>query len=107
MNALVSTVISFLPFILIFYFLLIRPQKKQQKQISDMLAALKKGDEIVTVGGIVGKIVSLKDDLVFIETGYANDRCFLKFQKAAVGKILKSASEPDNLDNVKDKEFED
>ena len=50
MNAILALVIQLLPFILIFYFLLIRPQKKQQKQISDMLSSLKIGDEIVTVG---------------------------------------------------------
>ncbi len=55
--------------IAIFWFLLIRPQRQQQKQHAEMLKALKKGDEIVTGGGIVGRVVHLKDDRVTIESG--------------------------------------
>ena len=91
MNAILALVIQLLPFILIFYFLLIRPQKKQQKQISDMLSSLKNGDEIVTVGGIVGKIVRIKDDDIIVETGFKQTPVQIKLQKAAVGKVLKSA----------------
>lgn len=91
MNAILALVIQLLPFILIFYFLLIRPQKKQQKQISDMLSSLKVGDEIVTVGGIVGTIVRIKDDNIIVETGFKQNPAQIKFQKASVGKVLKSA----------------
>ena len=112
MNAIIALAIQILPFILIFYFLLIRPQKKQQKQISDMLSSLKVGDEIVTVGGVVGKIIRIKDDDIFIETGLVGDRCNIRFQKAAVGKVLKSAytsesSEKTTQNSKKDSEFED
>jgi preprotein translocase subunit YajC len=54
---------------LVFYFLIIRPQGKARKQAADMLAALKKGDEITTAGGIVGKVRDIKDQLVTIESG--------------------------------------
>ena len=53
----------------VFYFLIIRPQSKARKQHEAMLTSLKKGDEIVTTGGIIGEVVELKDDRVTIESG--------------------------------------
>ncbi|QDY68989.1 preprotein translocase subunit YajC [Qingshengfaniella alkalisoli] len=56
---------SFLPLILIFaimYFLLIRPQQKKVKQHQQMVAALRRGDQVVTQGGLIGKVVKVKDD---------------------------------------------
>jgi preprotein translocase subunit YajC len=55
--------------ILIFYFLLIRPQKRARDKMAQMLGALKKGDEITTAGGIVGKVKDIKEDRVTIESG--------------------------------------
>jgi preprotein translocase subunit YajC len=54
---------------LVFYFLVIRPQGQARKKHADMLAGLKKGDEIMTAGGIVGKVKDLKDDRVTVESG--------------------------------------
>ena len=51
------------------YFFMIRPQKKQEKETNDMRNNLKVGDEITTIGGIIGKIVSIKEETVTIETG--------------------------------------
>ncbi|WP_138159084.1 preprotein translocase subunit YajC [Peptoniphilus catoniae] len=62
---------SFGPFVLImvaFYFLFIRPQKKREKAIKDMRENLKVGDEILTIGGIKGKIVLIKEDYIVIES---------------------------------------
>ena len=56
---------QFIPLILIFaimYFLMIRPQQKRVKQHREMVAALKKGDQVITQGGIIGKVVSVRDD---------------------------------------------
>ncbi len=53
----------------IFWFLLIRPQRKQQAEHETMLKNMKKGDEVATVGGIIGRIVHLKDDRVTLESG--------------------------------------
>ncbi len=72
---------SLLPMILIFvvfYFFLIRPQKKKDKQIKEMLNNLKKGDRICTIGGIYGTIVSLKDDTVTLAVGKDNLSMVLK-----------------------------
>ena len=64
--------VSFIPLIVLFiamYFLMIRPQKKKDKQIADMRNSLQVGDEIVTIGGIRGKIVKTKDDSIVIQVG--------------------------------------
>ncbi len=61
---------QFIPLILIFaimYFLMIRPQQKRVKQHREMVAALKKGDQIVTQGGLIGKVVSARDDELEVE----------------------------------------
>lgn len=53
----------------VFYFFLIRPENKKKKQLQQMRSALKVGDQITTIGGIVGKIVNIKDDNIVIEVG--------------------------------------
>jgi preprotein translocase subunit YajC len=65
-----SQLFSFLPLVLvfvIFYFLLIRPQQKKAKDHRDMIARLKKNDEVMTSGGIYGKVVALTDEVVTLE----------------------------------------
>ena len=69
----------------LFYFVLIRPQKKREKEEKAMLNALKIGDNVITIGGITGKIVSIKDDLLVIETGA--DRVKLNFQRWAIRSV--------------------
>ncbi len=64
------------------YFTTIRPQKKQQKQEQQMRENTQIGDEITTIGGICGKVVSVKDDSIVIETG--SDRTKIKFKKYAI-----------------------
>ncbi len=78
----VSTIIMLVAFIAIFYFLIYRPQKKQEKQTNQMRNNLQIGDEISTTGGILGRIVKIKDDIVTIETG--SDKNKLKVFKWAI-----------------------
>ncbi|MGN1018855.1 MAG: preprotein translocase subunit YajC [Aristaeellaceae bacterium] len=71
----VSLLGSLLPMILIFvifYFMLIRPQRKKDKQVKEMLNNLKKGDRICTIGGIYGTIVNIKDDTITLAVGKDN-----------------------------------
>ena len=68
--------------LVVFYFLMIRPQKKQEKQINDMRNGLQVGDEITTIGGVIGKIVSIKEDTITVETSH--DRSKIRFHKWAV-----------------------
>lgn len=63
-----STIVLFGGLFAIFYFLLIRPQKKQQQAHQEMVKTLARGDEVVTMGGIVGEIIHLTDDRVTIKT---------------------------------------
>lgn len=64
-----GTVIMLVSFVAIFYFLLIRPQRQQQKRHEQMVQSLKRGDEIATLGGIIGQIIHVKDDRLTIKTG--------------------------------------
>ena len=76
---------TFLPLIAIFavfYFMLIRPEKKRKKEAEAMRSALKNGDEITTIGGITGKVVDVKEDKFVIETGA--DQVRIEFAKWAL-----------------------
>ncbi|MCC7429532.1 preprotein translocase subunit YajC [bacterium] len=71
-NADTNPIFSFLPFaliIIVFYFFLIRPQAKKQKEQAEMLKTLKKDDEVVTNGGLYGKIISVEDKTVTVKFG--------------------------------------
>ena len=68
----VNPVMSILPLVLIIvllYFMMIRPQRKKEKETKAMINAMKVGDKVVTIGGICGKVAKIKDEYVFIETG--------------------------------------
>ena len=80
--SLLTTLLPFAVLIVVFYFLLIRPENKKKKALSEMRGALAVGDEITTIGGIVGKIVHIKDDLITIET--SEDRVRIQFARWAV-----------------------
>ncbi len=67
------------------YFFMIRPQKKQEREINNMRNNLQVGDEITTIGGIIGKIVSIKEETVMIETGH--DRTKIRILKTAVRNV--------------------
>ncbi len=77
-----STIIMMVAMVAIFYFMLIRPENKRKKEADDMRSSLRVGDEITTIGGIVGKIVDLKDEKLVLETGA--DRVRIEFVKWAV-----------------------
>jgi preprotein translocase subunit YajC len=69
MTALLMNLLPMVGIIAIFYFLLIRPQSQRAKKHREMLAALKKGDTVVTQGGIIGKVAKISDDEVTIDNG--------------------------------------
>ena len=78
-------------FILFFYFVVIRPQNKQRKEMQKMLEALKKGDKVVTIGGIIGKVASVKDNVVTIRVNDSNTE--ISFEKNAISKVINPAAE--------------
>ena len=71
--------------VVVFYFFIIRPQKKQEKETTQMRNSLRVGDEITTIGGIIGKIVSIKDPTCIIETGRDGTR--IRILKSAVKSV--------------------
>ena len=80
-GGIMSMVWLFGPLLLIFYFLLIRPQQKQQQQMKDLVAGLKINDEVVTNGGIIGKIKEVRETSFIILSA---DKTFLEIGKSAV-----------------------
>lgn len=82
MEAILSLVLPFALMFALMYFLLILPEKKRTKKYNEMITALAKNDEIVTRGGIMGKIVIVEDDYVIIET--SAERTKLKIAKNGI-----------------------
>lgn len=87
-----NQLLSFLPIIAMFvimYFLMIRPQMKRAKEHRNMLAALQKGDEVVTAGGIVGKVTKVGDAYVTVEVSASGDKSIeMNFQKSTIQTLL-------------------
>lgn len=98
MEALASQLLFIVPIIAIFYFLIIRPQNQRAKKTREMLAALKKGDSVVTNGGIIGRIVKISDDEVTIDTGEGGK---LRVLRGAVMDV-RTKGEPAPANDVKE-----
>ena len=81
-SSMTSSVIMIVAMFALMYFLMIRPEKKRKQQAENMRNALKKGDSIVTIGGIMGKVVSVSDESFVIET--SEDRVRIEFAKWAL-----------------------
>lgn len=77
--------------IVVFYFLLIRPEKKRERAAQEMRAALQVGDEVTTIGGIIGKVVSIKDETFVLET--TRDRTRIRFLVTAIRSVDVKAEE--------------
>lgn len=69
------------------YFMIYRPQKKQQKKDTEMRNALDIGDEVTTIGGIIGRVVAIKEDTFVLETG--SDRMKIRFRRSAIASVEK------------------
>ena len=80
-----STILMLVVLFALMYFLMIRPENKRKKQAQEMRDSLKKGDVITTIGGVVGKIVSVNNDTIVIET--SEDRVRVEFLKSAIGQV--------------------
>ena len=70
----------------VMYFLMIRPQKKQQKKDAEMRNNISVGDEVITIGGIMGRIVTVKEDSVIIETG--SDKSKMRILRSAISRVM-------------------
>lgn len=85
------SLIMIVAMVALFYFFLYRPQKKQEKAAAEMRNNLAVGDEVTTIGGIIGKIISIKDETCVIET--TGDRTKIRFLKSAVKTVDVKAEE--------------
>lgn len=100
-----ETLYSLLPIIILFvlmYFLMIRPQKKKDKQIKDMRNSLTVGDEIITIGGICGKIVKTKDETIVIQVGA--DKVKFEMMRWAVSSVTKESARRAVADTIEEDE---
>lgn len=108
----VGGLMSFLPFVIIiviFYFFLIRPQNKKQKETEKMLAALKKGDKVVTIGGIHGVVSSVKEKTVIVKV---DDNAKIEFTRSAIAsvegdKVVESKTSDEKKKNSKKEKSEE
>jgi preprotein translocase subunit YajC len=85
---LMGSLTTFLPLVLMFvvmYFLMIRPQQKRQKELRSMMDALTKGDEVITAGGVLGRVVKVSDTYVTIEVATGTE---IVVQKSAITTLL-------------------
>lgn len=86
----VSTLVTFGLVFVVFYFLIIRPQNKKQKEAKKMIEAVKKGDKIVTIGGIHGTVHSVKEFTVVVKV---DDDCKIEFSKSAISTVSSTKAE--------------
>ncbi|RJG21226.1 preprotein translocase subunit YajC [Paenibacillus thiaminolyticus] len=86
-GGLLTMLLPFVAMFAVFYFLLIRPQQKKQKQRNSMLSQLKKGDKIVTIGGLHGTIMEITEDIVVLRV---NDVTKMTFDRNAISTVVNS-----------------
>ena len=92
--AMLSTMLPLLLIIVVMYFLMIRPQRKKDKKVKEMLATLKNGDRVTTIGGVYGTIVGIKDDTVTLTIGA--DKVKLVFARWAIRNVEEISIENDS-----------
>ena len=95
------SIVMLIAVVVFFYFFLIRPQKKQEKEAANMRNALEIGDEVVTIGGIIGQIVSIKGETVTIATG--KDRNKIRFLRSAIREVTVKINAPAPDEKAEDK----
>ncbi len=89
---------AFIPMILVlvlFYFMIFVPEKKRKKQFNNMITSLEVNDEIMTKGGIMGRIINIQEDYFILESG--PDRARLKMSKLSIASVTKKANEPEEV----------
>ncbi len=87
-EGMMGTIVWLVVMVAIFYFMLIRPQKKKEKQTKAMLDAMKPGDSVTTIGGIIGKVLKIKDDKVCIEIGDRSSKHPMTLKREAIASVV-------------------
>lgn len=99
-GSMTTSLVTFALVIGIFYFLIIRPQNKKQKDTQNMINAMKKGDKVVTIGGIRGTVQSVKDETVIIKV---DENTKLEMNKSAVSAVVNAEAGKKDKKNQKEK----
>lgn len=97
MNGILGTVMTFAPLLLlvvVFYFMLLRPQRKREKAVKQMLADLKVGDRVMTIGGMYGTITAIRENAITIAVG--QDKVKLVFDRSAIRGLDETPPEEQN-----------
>jgi len=89
-GSMMTTFVTFGLIIVIFYFLIIRPQKKRDRETKEMLAAIKKGDKVVSIGGIHGTVVAVKETTIVVKV---DDNTRIEFSRNAISSIVNRKAE--------------
>ena len=84
-SGLTQILFMYVPIVLIFYFLIIRPQRQQQKKIKEMLANLKKNDEVITTSGIHGTVAIIKEKTVVLRV---DEGCRIEFDRESIAVVI-------------------
>ena len=92
-ESMVSLFFTLALMVVLLYFMIYRPQKKQEKKDAAMRNSLEIGDQVTTIGGVIGRVLAIKDDTFVLETG--SDRVKIRFTKTAIGSVEKL-----NMDNA-------
>jgi preprotein translocase subunit YajC len=85
MESILSSIVPFLLIIVIFYFLILRPQQKRQKERAALLESMKKGDKVITAGGIYGTVEGIEDKTILVKVA---DNVKMKMERSAVTTII-------------------
>ncbi|NLJ47027.1 MAG: preprotein translocase subunit YajC [Treponema sp.] len=97
-GSMMSTIVMFGLIFVIFYFLIIRPQNKKQKELQKMLAGIQKGDKIVTIGGIHGVVHAVKEGGTVVVK--VDDACKIEFAKSAIATVLNRDSSKESSEKA-------
>jgi preprotein translocase subunit YajC len=90
-NDTITTIVMLIFFVAFFYMTIVMPQRKKEKQVQQMTESLKVGDEIVTIGGILGKIININDDVVTIEA--SAEKTKINIKRRAVSEVTNSKTQ--------------
>jgi preprotein translocase subunit YajC len=96
----VSTIFPFILMLGLFYLIIFVPENRRKKKYSSMLNSLKVNDEVITKGGIIGKIVNIQDDFVIVQTG--PDKARIKLNKNGISNVLNTVAEEPKTEEKKE-----